>query len=615
MEGLEGREALETAIAQALPAALRRPPFAKCANFIGRELLARRNSGFESGQCHAASLPWDTDCLSAADISRLEMALSAAMTTAFVTRPQSPIRVAAEALIESSTIDAAKAEAHRYFDYEGLLESVESGAIAPLSGRWLVELQRSGGRLRRRQELPPEAFISAKRLRALTVQLGTSCGVLFVALSYRWLTPSHPDPEGFHLATVAAVAAKYLEAGRLANRHPSPLTQALEAAQENGGCSATEADFALFWDFGSLHQLPRSGEEAELFRAGLRASNAWCGLRVRHAGAPQTHARVDALACTRARTRSKCRRRRSGSASRASVRRYGHRESTVWLATALPAGFSGVSYEDSGWCFVESSMSSVITVGARRLDLGRLSSAEGQRALSSAYGGDSFRDEYRLDAVCAAQRPPPLPPSTVETKLRLEKVFTNSADVDAVAALYRGLFDAVAATVDHLDFSRLGWGATEMHALVATLYHFRSLTSLELSHNHQLGDEGHCALSTALRQPARMPPHLALLSIDGHPLPLRHLRGVDPDPSLDLSSRQLRNGSATLIAALLDSNTTLTSLDLRVNAINGVAAVRLATAVLRCNSLAFFGEVCAALALRAPPSRSVNVHTASPSRP
>ena len=34
-----------------------------------------------------------------------------------------------------------------YFDVDELLESVASGAIAPLRGRWLVQLHRSGGRL------------------------------------------------------------------------------------------------------------------------------------------------------------------------------------------------------------------------------------------------------------------------------------------------------------------------------------------------------------------------------------------------------------------------------------------------------------------------------------
>eukprot|EP00900_Chrysochromulina_parva_P012697 jgi/Chrpa1/21428/Chrysochromulina_OHIO_Genome00025489-RA len=49
-----------------------------------------------------------------------------------------------------------------YFDVETLLASVESGAIAAVKGTWLVGLHKRGGRLSRRQALPPEAFWSAR---------------------------------------------------------------------------------------------------------------------------------------------------------------------------------------------------------------------------------------------------------------------------------------------------------------------------------------------------------------------------------------------------------------------------------------------------------------------
>ena len=113
-------------------------------------------------------------------------------------------------------------DSRRFFEVEALLESVESRAIAPLRGRWLVELWQSnvewvkltekeggylrengehgkwewhgrGGRLKRRQDLPPEAFFSAAELRRLVAKLGDDFGLLFVALSYRWLSMSHPE--------------------------------------------------------------------------------------------------------------------------------------------------------------------------------------------------------------------------------------------------------------------------------------------------------------------------------------------------------------------------------------------------------------------------------------
>ena len=83
-------------------------------------------------------------------------------------------------------------------EYDELLRSVESGAVAPLRGSWLLALYEAGGRLKRRQELPDEAFWTAAELRAIVYAarqhfgLGTEAakdalGHLFNALSYRWL--------------------------------------------------------------------------------------------------------------------------------------------------------------------------------------------------------------------------------------------------------------------------------------------------------------------------------------------------------------------------------------------------------------------------------------------
>ena len=70
-----------------------------------------------------------------------------------------------------------------HFGPEALLKSVESGAIAPLRGRWVVDLDANDGRLERRQDLPPEAFFPADELRRLTEALGDDYGLLFAGLS------------------------------------------------------------------------------------------------------------------------------------------------------------------------------------------------------------------------------------------------------------------------------------------------------------------------------------------------------------------------------------------------------------------------------------------------
>ena len=82
----------------------------------------------------------------------------------------------------------------------------------------------------------------------------------------------------------------------------SPLTKAFEGA----GLGAP--DFALFWDFGSLYQAPRTALQKELFDEGLCASNVW----------------------------------------------YGHAQSVCWMQSELPPGFKFPSqfaqtYDQSGW--------------------------------------------------------------------------------------------------------------------------------------------------------------------------------------------------------------------------------------------------------------------------
>ncbi|EOD28006.1 hypothetical protein EMIHUDRAFT_457094 [Emiliania huxleyi CCMP1516] len=129
---------------------------------------------------------------------------------------------------------------------DALLASIECGAIAPLRGRFLVEWAASGKPLPRRQDLPPEAFFPLDELRRLVEALGEDWGLLFVALSYRWLAKDHPDPERFHLET-------WRRAG------------------------LGETNFAFFQDFACLFQKPRTPAEDELFKQGLSLLDVWYG--------------------------------------------------------------------------------------------------------------------------------------------------------------------------------------------------------------------------------------------------------------------------------------------------------------------------------------------------
>ena len=157
-----------------------------------------------------------------------------------------------------------------YFGPDALLDSIESGAIAPVRGSWLLRTWKEGGggklkdddnvatvlqigraRVRRRQDLPPEAFWNVEDVRRLLDRLGEATfttsnyhtvdyGLLFVALSYRWLSAHDPDPDGFHLAQVASVLQLYLEPNRA---HLSPLADMYKEKRLDG-----PVDCLVFWE-------------------------------------------------------------------------------------------------------------------------------------------------------------------------------------------------------------------------------------------------------------------------------------------------------------------------------------------------------------------------------
>ena len=125
-------------------------------------------------------------------------------------------------------------------------ERLADGTIRLLRCAWLLSAvsdkylgRDASGRviMRRRQELPEEAFFTNEE--AVALFDGADRSIL--ALSYRWLTALHPDPHGTALSAVRRFLRS--EAGL-------------------GKC-------AMFWDFTSLPQKPRKPKEEDTFKRGL----------------------------------------------------------------------------------------------------------------------------------------------------------------------------------------------------------------------------------------------------------------------------------------------------------------------------------------------------------
>ena len=141
----------------------------------------------------------------------------------------------------------------KYIDTESLRAALVSGDTILLSGSWLLGHMRP---LPKRQELPDGSWWEAAALlgkpRAppeCPVQLN-SLDVPFVALSYCWATPGHPDPTGEqaqHVRTATSLMLKNM-------------------------CE----DIALFLDWCSLYQGPtRTDTEQESFKRALKDVNLW----------------------------------------------------------------------------------------------------------------------------------------------------------------------------------------------------------------------------------------------------------------------------------------------------------------------------------------------------
>ena len=77
-----------------------------------------------------------------------------------------------------------------------------------LDASWLIELAaKPGGTILRRQDLPPEAFVSVDELKAAG---RIDFSLRIILCSYPWMHPKHPDPRGETLRLLARVLRAYL---------------------------------------------------------------------------------------------------------------------------------------------------------------------------------------------------------------------------------------------------------------------------------------------------------------------------------------------------------------------------------------------------------------------
>jgi len=196
-----------------------------------------------------------------------------------------------------------------------LVKELGGSAVRLLDARYLIKLAENSGKLRRRQDLPAEAFVTLQQLKRMGKGPGLSLRV--VVVSYPWLQPDHPDPRGETLRLLARVLKAYI-------------------AEAGGTCG-------VFLDFCSLMQKGPNGEErtpAQMKLFGLALSNLsdW-----------YSHRKTMVLKLTKMPE--------------------GYPDGFTFVEGTTP---NTADYYGRGWCFKESSVANLVKDYDNCLDLGKL---------------------------------------------------------------------------------------------------------------------------------------------------------------------------------------------------------------------------------------------------
>lgn len=469
-----------------------------------------------------------------------------------------------------------------YRSRAALAALLEGGDIALVRGSWLAAHAAEGSEcegglaagvgggggaysakapvLPRRQALPARAFCRADLV--LTSPI--------IAISHCWWDPSHPDPRGEQLRVLGAALKHRLAwgSGEVLGTGTPGAAAAAAAAPAPGsrlkskGAVAAKAgggEVAVFIDWCSMHQAPRSEKEERAFRRALEKLGVV----------------------------------------------FAHEAVSLWMLTKVPWGAR--NFADRGWPAFEWAVSQLQASGREALDLNRLSPAE------------PCKDWPALARTCtvAAKQKPPLAPDAFSRQL-CHKIFRVGADHDVVLRVYRSTFHDAVASASRLDYSGLAWADREAACMAAVLPECSSLKELILSEN-LISDSGMKRIAESMP----LCPRLRRLSLNSNEvgdagaarladvLPRCHqlhaldlagnlvgdagasrLAAVLPRcgrlQELLLGQNFLSDPSASLLAGALPSCASLRELDLQENEIGDLGAAALAAAAPQCRRLQRF---------------------------
>ncbi|CAK0833800.1 unnamed protein product [Prorocentrum cordatum] len=306
---------------------------------------------------------------------------------------------------EQATFDLA-----RYTDPASLFDALaftvdDLHPVRLVRMTWL--LQQRGAVLKRRQELPEEAFVSADELRAVW-EAGGRGGkdqvAPIIAISFCWDSREHPDPKGLQLNLVIDTLQM----------------ERLKYSTAKGDFKGF-GEMGIFWDWPSLLQGdPVKADEAKA--AALRQGKSEKDAQETADKAKRTPAEKAAFKHGLEETMDLW---------------YAHQATTVFLLTQHPRERDSAreySYDQSGWTTYERCSAEQIKQVWRRQAKWHAVADLGQGA-----GGQ------------AAGRRWPVGPDEFDRLIK-DRHFTNGADREAVKALFRRMSLAQLGGVTTLDF-------------------------------------------------------------------------------------------------------------------------------------------------------------------
>jgi len=294
------------------------------------------------------------------------------------------------------------AQCGRYTKPEQIFAALETGHVRLVKMSWLIKQKK---RLPRRQNMPEEAFISVDRLRSLHGQGNADHVVPIIAISYCWLAPNNPDPDGELLKAVQAA---------LARERPKYADFGFD-------------EMGVFWDWVSIHQKDDSMWKAFMYRNDSKLNERQLAQRVRY-----ENSRTDEEAASF-----------KWALDQTMDLWYAHEGTAVYMITELPGRFQGrrPSYADSGWTTYERCCAELI----KEYDLDYANWRLVQEI--ELAGRKSGR------AVSRGRRWP-IGPDDFDELIK-DKIFTNGTDAEVVKTLYRKLSTLLLGGTVALDYAKM----------------------------------------------------------------------------------------------------------------------------------------------------------------